>query len=180
LVFFFVFSFFVFWQKSSSRDVFWEDFHLVSPAFLVRSTVCCRVLYDTRPSTGFPVFFRFSRRQPRPCRSSMLGTWLARVREVCSLGRACGPRSAFQAVLGAVRCSLVAGCAWIFPGMARGLHAPSLWRRISSQTVALLFDCFLLCLYILMSFSTVYLCNTQLLLDYVLAWVARSAIFSLI
>jgi len=98
---FFVFFLFVLWQKSSSRVVFWGRFLLVSPAFLVRSTVCCRVLYDTRPSTDFPVFFRSSRRQPRPCWSSMLGAWLARVGEVSSLGRACGPRFLF---LGCVRC----------------------------------------------------------------------------
>lgn len=143
-LFFFVFFLFVLWQKSSSRVVFWGRFLLVSPAFLVISTFCCRVLDDTRPFTGFLVFFRLCRRQPRPCWSSMLGAWLARVREVSSLDRACGPRSAFQAVFGAVRCPLVVGCAEIIPGMARGLHGPSLRQRNFSPTVALLcVECFL-------------------------------------
>lgn len=127
---FFVFSLFALWQKSSSRDVFWKNFHLVSPAFLVRSTVCCRVLYDTRPSTGFPVFFQSSRRHPRPCRSSMLGAWLAHIMEVSSLDSACGPYSEFQAIFSAVRCSLVAGCAGMFPGMTRGLHDEIPPRRL--------------------------------------------------
>jgi hypothetical protein len=171
------FSLFVLWQKSSSRGVFWEDFPLVSPAFLVKSTACCRFLYDTRPSIGFPVFFRSNHCQPRPCRTSLLGAWHARDRKVPSLGCACGPRSTFRVVFGAVWCSLVAGFAGMFLGMARGLHAPSFQRRNSSPTVALLFGCFLLCLYILVSISTVCLCNTQMLLDYLLAWIARSPSF---
>jgi hypothetical protein len=126
-------------RKAHLELGFGEVFLLVSPAFQVRSTVCCRFLHDTRPSTGLPVFFRSSRRQPRPCGSSLLGAWLARVRVVSALGRACGPRSAFPAVFGAVRCSLVVGRAGITPGMARGLHALSLRRRNSSPTVALLF-----------------------------------------
>jgi len=178
--YFSIFSLFVLWQKSSSRGVFWEDFPLVSPAYLVRSIACCRFPYKTCPFTGFPVFFRSSRRQPRLCRTSLLGAWHARNREVPFLGRPSGPRSAFQVVFGAVRCSLVADFAGMFPGMALGLHAPSFRRRNSSPTVALLFGCFLLCLYILVSISTVCLCNTQMLLDYFLAWVARLAIFSVL
>jgi hypothetical protein len=126
---FLCFFLFVVWQKSSSRVVFWGRFLLVSPAFLVRSTSCCRVLYDTRPSTGFPVFFRFSRRLPRPCWSSMLGAWPARVWEVSSLGHACGPRSAFQAAFGAVRCSLVVG-------LSRDISGDGAWppRAVSPAT----------------------------------------------
>jgi len=156
------------------KGIFWEDFPLVSSAFLVRSTACCRFLYDTRPSTGFLVFFRSNRRQPRPCWTSLLGAWLARDREVSSLGCACGPRSAFQVVFSGVRCSLVAGFCRDVSGDG---HAPSFRRQNSSLTMALLFGCFLLCLYILVYFSIVCLCNTQMLLDYLLAWVARSAIF---
>jgi hypothetical protein len=109
----------------------------VSPAFLVRSTFCCRVLYDTRPplasqSSSGSVAVNLGRVGP-PCSarglhaSGRFPPWAACVGHV----------SAFQAAFGAVRCFLVVGCAGIIPGMARGLHASSLRRCNYSPTVTL-------------------------------------------
>jgi hypothetical protein len=85
-------------------------------SFQARSAVRCRFLFDMLPSAAFPGFLRFSRRQPWLCRTSLFGAWHARAREISSFGRACGQRSAFQVVTGAVRGLLVAVSCRGIPG----------------------------------------------------------------
>lgn len=86
-------------QEASFREIFPS---CLRRSFQARSAIRCRFLFDMLLSAVFLGFLRSSRRQPWLCRTSLFGAWPTRAREIYSLGRACGKRSAFQVVVGAV------------------------------------------------------------------------------
>jgi hypothetical protein len=125
------------------KGIFWEDFPLVSPAFLIKSTACCQFLNNTRPCNGFPDFFQSNHRQPRPCRTSLLGAWLAYDKEVSSLGACVGHVPPSRS------CSVIFGVLWWLYFFCRDAFGDGMWHPrvvfLATEfllTVALLFGCF--------------------------------------